>query len=134
MNHSSTIGTGIAPSTNNRNCFSLLHDDDDDNVEKEQQFPVEPTSLVDNDIDNAYANNFSSSNTTSSNNTGIDFYDTIQQRATNWIMELEDIRDRIIWCHVENSFHRDRLIMIGITTSSSSSLPFSHDSIVTLQF
>jgi hypothetical protein len=96
---------------NKETNFSLLHDDDDEEVMP--SFVGEKKSALQKELNDNSNNNIKGNVATYEE----DSYDSILQQTTKWIVELEQIRDTTTWCHVENSFHRDVFAMMDIQTS-----------------
>lgn len=102
------VNCNINSSENN---FSLLHDDDDEEMQPSVIGGSTPTLKLDTDDD--VINDKEATAATSEEHS----YDAVLHQATKWMAELEQIRDTTVWCHVENSFHRDVFAMMDIQTS-----------------
>lgn len=96
----------------NANHFSLLHDDDDEEMQSsiiEGSATSAMKQVVNIDIRN-------DKEATAVALEGHD-YDAVLDEATKWMVKLEQIRDTTVWCHVENSIHRDVFAMMNLQSS-----------------
>ena len=110
--HVAVAKTLVTSSINgNENNFSLLDDDDDEEMHLSIVEGATPT--LKQDANDDMTNDIGYTVATS----GEHSYDAVLHQAAKWMAELEQIRDTTVWCHVENSFHRDVFAMMNIQTS-----------------
>ena len=110
--HVAVANASVSSNINStENIFSLLHDDDDE--ELQPSIVGGSTPSMERDVNDDISNSNGATEPTSEGHS----YDTVLYQATKWMAELEQIRDTTVWCHVENSFHRDVFAMMDIQTS-----------------
>ena len=92
--------------------FSLLHDDDDEEMKP---------SIIEGPISSAVNQGLNIDIRNDKEATAAPLeghcYDTVLDQATKWMVELEQIRDATVWCHVENSIHRDVFAMMNLQSN-----------------
>ena len=116
MNPTTTVSQ-VGPATTavdyyNDSLFSLLHDDDDEEIVP--SVAAGSTSTLKREIHVDTASDTDGNITTTSEEHS---YDSILEQTTKWMADLEQIRDTTTWCHVENSFHRDVFAMMDVQTN-----------------
>lgn len=96
----------------NENQFSLLHDDDDEEIQP-SVIAGSTTSVVKQKVNVDICNDKEATAVALEGH----YYDTVLDQATKWMVELEQIRDATVWCHVENSIHRDVFAMMDLQST-----------------
>ena len=98
--------------SSNETRFSLLHDDDDEEMQP---------SIIKGLISSAVKQVLNIDIRNDKEATAVPLeghcYDTVLDQATKWMVELEQIRDATVWCHVENSIHRDVFAMMNLQSN-----------------